>query len=170
MNKPSVALYWDFENLHAALCEARVEGSYSKQDNRFKVQEPLVDVAAIVALAKTLGPIAINRAYCNWQYFGRYRDLLMHHGMELIQLFPPGSAAKNGADIRLCLDAMEDLGRFDHIGTVMVVSGDSDYMPLAHKVKVAGRTVLGVGARKSTNAHWANSCHGFYYYDELVGA
>jgi uncharacterized LabA/DUF88 family protein len=92
---------------------------------------------------------------------------LMHHGMELIQLFPPGSAAKNGADIRLCLDAMEDLGRFDHIGTVMVVSGDSDYMPLAHKVKAAGRTVMGVGARKSTNAHWASSCHGFYYYDEL---
>lgn len=170
MNKPSVALYWDFENLHAALCEARVEGAYSKQDNRFKVQEPLVDVAAIVALAKTLGPVAINRAYCNWQYFGRYRDLLMHHGMELIQLFPPGSAAKNGADIRLCLDAMEDLGRFDHIGTVMVVSGDSDYMPLAHKVKAAGRTVLGVGARKATNAHWASSCHAFYYYDELAGA
>ncbi len=170
MNKPSVALYWDFENLHAALCEARMEGAYSKQDNRFKVQEPLVDVAAIVALANTLGPIAINRAYCNWQYFGRYRDLLMHHGMELIQLFPPGSAAKNGADIRLCLDAMEDLGRFDHIGTVLVVSGDSDYMPLAHKVKAAGRTVLGVGARKATNAHWASSCHGFYYYDELVAA
>ena len=161
MNQPSVALYWDFENLHAALCEARVEGAYSKQDNRFKVQEPLVDVAAIVALAKNLGPIAVNRAYCNWQYFGRYRDLLMHHGMELVQLFPPGSAAKNGADIRLCLDAMEDLGRFDHIGTVMVVSGDSDYMPLAHKVKAAGRTVLGVGARKATNAHWASSCHGF---------
>ena len=170
MEKQSVALYWDFENLHAALCEARQEGSYSKQDNRFKVQEPLVDVAAIVALAASKGPIAINRAYCNWQYFGRYRDLLMHHGMELIQMFPPGGAAKNGADIRLCLDAMEDLDRFDHIGTVMVVSGDSDYMPLAHKIKAAGRTLHGVGARKATNAHWATSCHSFHYYDDLVGA
>lgn len=170
MENRSVALYWDFENLHAALCEARVEGSYSKQDNRFKVQEPLVDVAAIVALAASKGPIAIHRAYCNWQYFGRYRDLLMHHGMELVQLFPPGSAAKNGADIRLCLDAMEDVGRFAHIGTVMVVSGDSDYMPLAHKIKAAGRTLCGVGARKATNAHWATSCHSFYYYDELVSA
>ena len=60
MDKPGIALYWDFENLHAALCEARQEGSYSKQDNRFKVQEPLVDVAAIVALAASKGPIAIN--------------------------------------------------------------------------------------------------------------
>jgi uncharacterized LabA/DUF88 family protein len=167
-DQSSLALYWDFENLHAALCEARQEGAYSKQDNRFKVQEPLVDVASIVALASSLGAIAINRAYCNWQYFGRYRDVLMHHGMELIQLFPPGSAAKNGADIRLCLDAMEDCTRFSHIGTVMVVSGDSDYMPLAQKLKASGRTLLGVGARKATNAHWATSCHRFYYYDDLL--
>ncbi len=167
--KPSVALYWDFENLHGALCEARMEGSYSKQDNRFKVQEPLVNVQTVVNMVATLGPIAIHRAYCNWQYFGRYRDALLHHAVELIQLFPPGGAAKNGADIRLCLDAMEDIGRFDHIGTVVIVSGDSDYMPVAQKIKAAGRRVIGLGARKTTNAHWATSCHSFYYYEELAG-
>ena len=70
----SVALYWDFENLHASLCEARQEGAYSKQDNRFRVQEPLIDIQAVVDLAASFGPIAINRAYCNWQYFSRYRD------------------------------------------------------------------------------------------------
>ena len=87
-NPASVALYWDFENLHAALCEARQEGSYGKQDNRFRVQEPLVNVHAVVALAASLGPITINRAYCNWQYFGRYRDALLHNAMELIQCSP----------------------------------------------------------------------------------
>ena len=31
----SVALYWDFENLHAGLLEAKYgEGAYAKQDNR----------------------------------------------------------------------------------------------------------------------------------------
>ncbi len=165
---PSVALYWDFENLHAGLCEARQPGAYSQQDNRFKVQEPLVDVAAVVALATALGPLAIHRAYCNWQFFGRYRDALLHHAVDLVQLFPPGSAAKNGADIRLCLDAVEDVGRFDHIGTVVVVGGDSDFLPLAQKLKAAGRRVVGVGLRQHTNAHWAASCHAFHYYDALV--
>ena len=164
----SVALYWDFENLHASLCEARHEGTYRQSDNRFKVQEPLVNVPAVVALAASLGPLAIHRAYCNWQYFGRYRDVLMHCGMELIQMFPPGGAAKNGADIRLSLDAMEDLGRFAHIATVVVVSGDSDFMPLAHKIKAAGRRIIGVGTRQATNEHWANNCHQFHYYDDLV--
>jgi hypothetical protein len=164
---PSVALYWDFENLHAGLCEARQEGSYGKPDNRFKVQEPLVDVTAVSALAASLGSLAIHRAYCNWQYFGRYRESLLEHAVELVQLFPPGATAKNGADIRLCLDALEDIGRFAHIGTVVVVGGDSDFMPLAQKLRAAGRRVVGVGLRKHTNEHWARSCDAFHYYDDL---
>ena len=166
----SVALYWDFENLHASLFEARNgEGSYARPDGRFKVQEPLVDVQAVVDLAASFGPIAINRAYANWQYCGRYRDALLQSAIELIQLFPPGQSAKNGADIRLCLDAMEDLTRNAHIRTILIVGGDSDFMPVAQKIKAAGRTLVGVGTRKSTNRHWAKSCHEFRYYDSLVG-
>ncbi len=167
----SVALYWDFENLHASLYEAASgDGAYgSKSDNRFKVQEPLIDVAAVVAAATAHGPLAINRAYCNWQYFGRYRDALLQHGIELVQLFPPGAASKNGADIRLCLDAMEELARFAHLRTVVVVGGDSDFTPLAQKVRALGRSLIGIGARKSTNRHWATNCHQFVYYESLPG-
>lgn len=165
----SVAIYWDFENLHAGLVEAKYgEGIYSKQDNRFKPQEPLVDIQALVELGSSFGPVAINRAYCNWQFFGRYRDALLQSAVELIQLFPPGASAKNGADIKLCLDATEDISRFNHIGTVIIVGGDSDFMPVAQKIKAAGRTLIGIGNRKNTNKHWAKSCHEFRYYDSLV--
>ncbi len=165
----TVALYWDFENLHAGLVEARFgEGTYSKPDSRFRVQEPLIDIGAIVALASSFGPLAINRAYGNWQYFGRYRDALLQTAIELIQLFPPGGSAKNGADIKLCLDATEDMTRFDHIGTIVVIGGDSDFMPLAQKVKASGRQVIGVGTRHATNRHWAKSCHEFHFYETLV--
>lgn len=165
----AVALYWDFENLHASLYEEKLgENAYAKPDNRFKVQEPLIDVQAIVDLASSFGPIAINRAYGNWQYCGRYRDSLLQAAVELIQLFPPGGSAKNGADIKLCLDAVEDIGRFGHIGTVFIVGGDSDYMPVAQKIKAAGKRLVGLASRKSTNRHWAKACHEFRYYDNLV--
>ncbi len=164
-----VALYWDFENLHASLSEARLgEGSYGRPDGRFKLQDPLIDVSAIVNLASSMGPVAVNRAYCNWQFFGRYRDALLQGAVELIQLFPPGTTAKNGADIKLCLDAFEDITRFSHVGTVLVVGGDSDFMPLAQKIKAAGKRLIGVGTQKSTNRHWAASCHEFLYYENLV--
>jgi uncharacterized LabA/DUF88 family protein len=164
----TVALYWDFENIHAGLCEEREPGSYGRPDSRFKPQEPLVNVQAVVDLAASFGPIAINRAYCNWQFYGRYRDALLQNAVELVQLFPPGGAAKNGADIKLCLDATEDIGRFGHIGTVIIVGGDSDFMPVSQKIKAAGRTLIGVGTRKATNRHWAKSCHEFRYYENLI--
>ena len=165
----SVALYWDFENLHASLFEDRYgEGAYGRPDGRFKLQEPLVDVQAIVELAASFGPVAINRGYCNWQFYGRYRDALLQGGVELVQLFPPGASAKNGADIRLCLDAAEDIHRFGHIETVVIVGGDSDFMPVAQRIKAAGRTLVGVGMRRATNRHWAKSCHEFRYYDSLM--
>lgn len=167
-NERSVALYWDFENLHAGLCEEREPGAYARGDFRFRPQEPLVNINAVVDLAASFGPIAINRAYCNWQFFGRYRDALLQGAVELIQMFPPGGAAKNGADIKLCLDAMEDISRFAHIGTVIIVGGDSDFMPLSQKIKAAGRYLVGVGTRKATNRHWAKSCHEFRYYESLM--
>lgn len=168
-HRRSVAIYWDFENLHAGILETKYgEGIYAQQDTRFKPQEPLVDILALVDFAASLGPIAINRAYANWQFFGRYRDAPLQTSVELIQLFPPGASAKNGADIKLCLDAAEDVGRFGHIGTVIIVGGDSDFMPVAQKIKAAGRTLVGIGTRRNTNRHWAASCHTFRYYDSVI--
>jgi hypothetical protein len=88
--------------------------------------------------------------------------------VELIQLFPPGAAAKNGADIKLCLDATEDMIRFPHLTTLVIIGADSDFLPVAQKIKAAGRTLVGVGIEASTNKHWAHSCHEFRYYERLV--
>lgn len=63
---------------------------------------------------------------------------------------------------------MEDMVRFSHIGTIIVVGGDSDYMPLSYKVKAAGRTLVGIGSRRGTNQHWARSCHEFKFYEALL--
>lgn len=163
----SVALYWDFENLHAGLVDQQFgPGSYLA--NRFRPQDALIDVAGIVEFALSMGPIAINRAFANWLSFARYRQALLQNAVELIQVFPPGANAKNGADIKLCLDVMDDMARFPHIGTIVVVGGDSDYMPLSYKVKAAGRTLVGIGSRHTTNQHWARSCHEFKFYETLI--
>ena len=54
--------------------------------------------------------------------------------------------------------------------TCIIVGGDSDFMPVAQKIKAAGRTLIGIGNRRNTNKHWAKSCHEFCYYDSLVEA
>ena len=163
----TVALYWDFENLHASLVDqAHGQGTYAA--SQFRPQDRIVDIATIIEFALSVGPIAINRAFANWVSFNRYKTPLLEAAIELIQVFPPGANAKNGADIKLCLDVMDDMARFPHIGTIIVVGGDSDYMPLSYKVKAAGRTLIGIGSMRSTNQHWARSCHEFKFYEALM--
>lgn len=163
----SVALYWDFENLHAGLVDqAHGVGAYAA--SRFRPQDEIIDISTIIEFALSVGPLAINRAFANWVSFNRYRIPLLQSAIELIQIFPPGANAKNGADIKLCLDVLDDMTRFPHIGTIIVVGGDSDYMPLSYKVKAAGRTLIGIGSNGSTNQHWARSCHEFKMYESLL--
>lgn len=163
----TIAVYWDFENIHASILEQK-QGVGAYKASRFSAQEKLIDVEALMEFAASYGPIAINRAYGNWQWFAKYREILLHNAVELIQLFPPGANAKNGADIKLCLDATEDIIRFPHIGTILIVGGDSDFLPVAQKIKAAGRTLVGVGCEANTNRHWAHSCHEFRYYEKLL--
>ena len=53
---------------------------------------------------------------------------------------------------------------------VIIVGGDSDFMPVAQKIEAAGRTLIGIGNRRNTNKHWAKSCHEFRYCNSLVEA
>lgn len=163
----TVAIYWDFENLHASLVD-RAHGPGTYANNRFRPQEEIIDISTIIEFGLSVGPIAINRAFANWVSFNRYRLQLLQSAVELIQVFPPGANGKNGADIKLCLDVMDDMVRFPHIGTIIVVGGDSDYMPLSYKVKAAGRTLIGIGSDGATNRHWALSCHEFKFYETLL--
>jgi uncharacterized protein (TIGR00288 family) len=169
MEATSVAVYWDFENIHASLYNSlHGANAYGKNENRFCVQEPLVKIHGIYDYAASFGNIVINKAYCNWQWFSRYRDSLLTNSVELIQMFPPGASAKNGADIKMSLDAIEDILRFPHIEYVLIVGGDSDFIPLAQKAKAVGRIIIGIGCRATTNKYWANTCNEFKYYESLL--
>jgi len=169
MNKDTVAVYWDFENIHASLYDAKNgSGTYGKMLKRGVPHEVLVDVNAVYDFAASLGNVAINKAYCNWQWFSQYRYSLLKCAIELIQLFSPGASAKNGADIKLSLDAMEDIVRFPHISSIIIIGGDSDFIPLAQKIKAAGKDLIGIGCKASTNQHWANSCSEFKYYETFA--
>ena len=169
MGKETVAVYWDFENIHASLYDSvNGSGGYGRAQNRNKHQDLLVNVQALYDFATTYGNVAINKAYCNWQWFSKYRHSLLKCAVELIQIFPPGASAKNVAEIKLSLDAIEDVLRFQHISSIIVIGGDSDFIPLAQKIKAAGKDLIGIGCKSSTNQHWANSCSDFKYYDALV--
>lgn len=179
-----VAVYIDFDNIlisrydqlhgrgafHSDKVRAlATDGRESKARTRF--QQATVDLGAIIDYASSFGSIVLSRAYADWSVpaHAAYRDQLLARAVDLVQLFPTTRALKNGADIRLAVDVVEDLFRLDDITHVVIVAGDSDYIALAQRAKRLGRYVVGIGVAGSTSKSLAAACDEFADYDALPG-
>jgi uncharacterized LabA/DUF88 family protein len=178
-----VAVYLDFDNIVMSWYD-RVHGrnSYSRDRQRItadptdpEIAERLaaatIDVGAIIDYAASFGTLVLTRAYADWSapVNAIYRSQLVARAVDLVQLFPAAAYAKNGADIRLAVDAVEDMFRLPDLTHVVIVAGDSDYVPLAQRCKRLGRFVVGVGVAGSTAKSLAAACDQFDAYDALPG-
>jgi hypothetical protein len=67
------------------------------------------------------------------------------------------------------VDTVEDMFRLPDLTHVVIVAGDSDYVPLAQRCKRLGRIVVGVGVAGSTAKSLAAACDQFDSYDSLPG-
>lgn len=179
LQDPRVAVYLDFDNIVMSWYD-RVHGKSSymrdrqkKSDDEFAeaLSAARVDVGAIIDYAASFGTLVLTRAYADWSspVNAKYRDQLVGRAVDLVQLFPAAAYAKNGADIRLAVDAVEDMFRLPDLTHVVIVAGDSDYVPLAQRCKRLGRVVVGVGVAGSTAKSLAAACDQFDTYDSLPG-
>ena len=178
-----VAVYLDFDNIVISWYD-RVHGrnSYGKDRQRItenpadpevaeRLRAAMIEVGAIIDYAASFGTLVLTRAYADWSspVNGEYRSQLVARAVDLVQLFPAAAYAKNGADIRLAVDAVEDMFRLPDLTHVVIVAGDSDYVPLAQRCKRLGRYVIGVGVAGSTAKSLAAACDEFESYDSLPG-
>lgn len=180
---PRVAVYLDFDNIVMSWYD-RVHGrnAYSRDRQRIaedpsepevaaRLAAATVDLGAILDYAASFGSLMLTRAYADWSspVNAEYRTQLVARAVDLVQLFPAAAYAKNGADIRLAVDTVEDLFRTPDLTHVVIVSGDSDYVPLAQRAKRLGRYVVAVGVAGSTAKSLAAACDEFGSYDTLPG-
>lgn len=178
-----VAVYLDFDNIVISWYD-RVHGrnAYGKDRQRIvenpgdaevaeRLKQATIEVGAIIDYASSFGTLVLTRAYADWSspVNAEYRTQLVARAVDLVQLFPAAAYAKNGADIRLAVDAVEDMFRLPDLTHVVIVAGDSDYVPLAQRCKRLGRYVIGVGVAGSTAKSLAAACDEFESYDSLPG-
>ncbi|MHA3722298.1 NYN domain-containing protein [Leucobacter sp. HY1910] len=178
-----VAVYLDFDNIVLSWYD-RVHGRNSFGRDRHRIAEDpsdpeiaarleaaAVDVGAIIDYASSFGTLVLTRAYADWSspINALYRSQLVARAVDLVQLFPAAAYAKNGADIRLAVDTVEDMFRLDDLTHVVIVAGDSDYVPLAQRCKRLGRYVVGIGVAGSTAKSLTAACDEFASYDTLPG-
>ena len=182
----SVAVYIDFDNIVISRYNQlnglnrfqtdRIRSFDSTASNanvetKAKLERSTVDIGAVLDFASSFGNIVLSRAYADWSAAAnsRYQKQLVGRAVDLTQLFPTAMYTKNGADIRLAVDVVEDMFRLPEITHVVIVAGDSDYIALAQSCKRLGRYVIGIGVAGSTSRYLAAACNEFSDYDDLPG-
>lgn len=171
-----VAVYLDFDNIVLSRYD-QVHGRNSFQRDKpkgldaAKLTRAIVDVGAILDFSSSFGTLVLTRAYADWSadINAGYRGQLVGRAVDLVQLFPAAAYGKNAADIRLAVDAVEDMFRLPDLTHVVIVAGDSDYIPLAQRCKRLGRYVVGIGVAGSSSKSLAAACDEFVIYDALPG-
>jgi hypothetical protein len=173
-----VAVYLDFDNIVISRYD-QVNGRNSFQRDKAKgldqhpdrLERATVDVGAIIDFASSFGTLVLTRAYADWSadLNAAYRGQLVGRAVDLVQLFPAAAYGKNGADIRLAVDTVEDMFRLPDLTHVVIVAGDSDYIALAQRCKRLGRYVVGIGVAGSSSRSLAAACDDFVIYDALPG-
>ncbi|MGN6325232.1 NYN domain-containing protein [Pseudolysinimonas sp.] len=183
MAEPSdgrVGVYLDFDNVVISRYDQLFGRGDFYRDNarrsetdtaKQRLEEARVDIGAILDYATSFGTLAVTKAYADWSapVNANYRSQLVNRAVDLVQLFPVTSGGKNGADIRLAVDVLDDLFRFDDLSTVVLVAGDSDYIALAQRSRKLGRTVIGIGVAGATSRALMAACDEFIDYDALPG-
>ena len=142
-----IALFVDFENLVT----------------RTGIAPEAFDLQPAIDTLLEKGKVVFRRAYADWARFADAAARLHDLGVELIVVPPSTRAGKNGADVRLVIDALELCYLREHIDTFVIASGDSDFCPLAHKLRENDRTVVGMAVKESTSPLFVKACDEFMY-------
>jgi len=171
-----VAIYWDFTNVIVSRYGA-VHGKDSWQtaaktgtpaERKARYRAARLDIQAVVSVFAG-ARIVVHRAYSDWSspWSSGYATPIQRHAIDAIQVFPV-AGAKNGADMRLTIDAVEDLHAHGEITDVVVVSGDSDFMPLVQHCRRQSRFFTVIGSRGHTSRQLAAVADHTIFYDDLA--
>lgn len=115
------------------------------------------------------GTITVKRAYGDWSSDGLkgWREVLLGNAISPQQQFAYTSG-KNATDSALIIDAM-DLLYSGNVDGFALVSSDSDFTPLAMRLRESGKRVIGVGRRKTPKA-FVEACERFLFLEVLTEA
>ena len=123
----------------------------------------------IIETLEVRGEIFIRRIYGNWEKvpLHGWNECILNFSLRAIQQ-PDFVTGKNATDMSLVIDAMDVL----HDGKAEIfalVSNDSDFTPLAIRLREGGMKVIGLGNSQAANSFRA-ACHEFFDLDAPVEA
>ena len=142
MSEPGVAVLIDYENVGAET------------------------LAGLFDRISDVGRVIVKRAYADWsQVKAKAQEQLQELGIEPIQNFHAKGSAKNSSDIRLAIDAVELLYR-SPMDVFVIVSADSDFVPLVRQLRAGGKDVIGAGRQDVVSDTLVRSCDRYIFLEK----
>jgi uncharacterized LabA/DUF88 family protein len=177
----NAALLIDLENFYIGR-----EDIWSKAHGQEPYEFP-VDLDSLCSFAKSIAGdrrLIVQRAYANfndrrpgagerrWDYYLQPQPrFLMEQGIEPVQVFRfPGGNNKNAADMKMAMDATALLQAPSSVDFFVIVTGDSDFIPLVLELKRAGAEAAVIGVTGCTKPIFERYCDRFEYFEDLLAA
>ena len=144
----TIAVFIDFENLY-----------YSSVNNYG--EEP--DLMIIRKLCEGKGGIASIQAFGDWVRFNEQIDNLQTSGIQPV-FTPLSRTEKSSADTFICVHAMKLFMQNEKINTLILVSGDRDFIPLLNELRSLGKNTYLMGVPGSISRDLVNVADGIIEY------
>lgn len=127
---------------------------------------PRRSIKGIMEELTLYGTPTIKRIYGDWtsQQLGGMKKLLLECALTPIQQYGY-TTGKNSTDSAMIIDAM-DILYTDNVDGFCLVSSDSDFTRLATRLREAGKTVIGIGEKK-TPSPFIVACDKFIYVEVI---
>ena len=124
-------------------------------------------IASVLEEVAKYGIASVKRVYGDWSNdaLKKWRDVLLPHAITPVQQFAY-TKGKDATDMILIIDAM-DLLYAGALDGFCIVSSDSDFTPLASRIRESGLIVYGFG-RKKTPEPFKKACDKFISIENLI--
>ena len=124
-------------------------------------------IASVLEEVAKYGIASVKRVYGDWSNdaLKKWRDVLLPHAITPVQQFAY-TKGKDATDMILIIDAM-DLLYAGALDGFCIVSSDSDFTPLASRIRENGLIVYGFG-KKTTPEAFKKACDKFIYVENLL--
>ena len=121
----------------------------------------------IIETLQNRGEIFIRRVYGNWEKnsLHNWNENILKYGLLAVQQMD-FSSGKNATDMSLTIDAMDVLYQ-RQAEIFAIVSDDSDFTPLAVKLRERGVYVIGLGKKGTASISFRSACNEFIELDLL---
>ena len=143
------------------------------KEQNFKTVAVLIDadnvpakkIDFIINELANYGSVMVRKIYGNWKSdsLKGWEEILLDYALAPVQQFDY-TKGKNATDMALTIDVMDMLysGKID---IFCIVSSDSDFTPLAMRIKMEGKQVIGFG-RHTTPKAFVAACNKFLFLDD----